>query len=250
MSQSKSKIGAHKIRLSTVDSTNNFAAKLINEGLCDHGSVILAENQTNGRGQRGSEWQSLEKQNILTSFIFEFKSLDPHDLFRVNAYVSIAILDFLNNLNIDASIKWPNDILVNGKKICGILIENKLTGTTLTHSVAGFGLNVNQVEFVDLNAATSLRLENQKEYNIEFLWLDLISSFRKWEDFLISDNKKENLQEMYKNNLFGLNELRRFKIGPKIIQGKIKGIDVQGHLLLEIGEAVHSFQNKEIVYLS
>ena len=72
MSQSNSKIGIQKIRLISVDSTNNFAAKLINDGLAGHGSVILAENQTNGRGQRGSEWQSQEAKNILTSFVFLF----------------------------------------------------------------------------------------------------------------------------------------------------------------------------------
>ena len=97
MSQSNSKIGIQKIRLSSVDSTNNFAAKLINDGIADHGSVILAENQTNGRGQRGSEWQSQKGKNILTSFIFEFQDLDPQFLFRINAFVSIALIDFLEN---------------------------------------------------------------------------------------------------------------------------------------------------------
>ena len=81
MMQINSKIGIHKIRLSSVDSTNNFAAKLIKEGLGAHGSVILAENQTCGRGQRHSEWQSESAKNILTSFIFEFPTLDSSSLF-------------------------------------------------------------------------------------------------------------------------------------------------------------------------
>ncbi|MFL2663928.1 MAG: biotin--[acetyl-CoA-carboxylase] ligase, partial [Crocinitomicaceae bacterium] len=150
MSQSNSKIGIQKIRLISVDSTNNFAAKLINDGLAEHGSVILAENQTNGRGQRGSEWQSQKAKNILTSFVFKFEALDPQFLFRINAFVSIALIDFLNSYGIDAQIKWPNDIMVNSNKICGILVENKLVGNALSYSIAGFGLNVNQIEFEDL----------------------------------------------------------------------------------------------------
>ena len=76
MTRLNSKIGIHKIRLSSVDSTNNFAAKLVNEGLCEHGSVIMADKQTNGRGQRDAEWQSEEKMNLLTSFVFQFKNID------------------------------------------------------------------------------------------------------------------------------------------------------------------------------
>ena len=76
MTRLNSKIGIHKIRLSSVHSTNNFAAKLVNEGLCEHGSVIMADKQTNGRGQRDAEWQSEEKMNLLTSFVFQFKNIE------------------------------------------------------------------------------------------------------------------------------------------------------------------------------
>lgn len=249
MSQNKSKIGIQKIRLNSVDSTNNFAAKLINDGLAEHGSVILSENQTNGRGQRGSEWQSQKAKNILTSFIFKFESLDPEFLFRINAFVSIALIDFLDSYGIDAQIKWPNDIMVNSNKICGILVENKLAGNTLSNSIAGFGLNVNQIEFDRLKNVTSMFLEKNQEFDLDTLWLSIISFFQKWEVFITSKHRAENLHAMYQNNLFGLEEKRRFQVGSEVFEGIIKGVNMHGFLILQIGKETHYFQSKEIVFL-
>ncbi len=249
MSQSKSKIGIQKIRLNSVDSTNNFAAKLINDGLAEHGSVILAENQTNGRGQRSSEWQSQKAKNILTSFIFKFEALDPEFLFRINAFVSIALIDFLNNYGIDAQIKWPNDIMVNSNKICGILVENKLAGNVLSYSIAGFGLNVNQIEFDRLNNVTSMFLEKNQVFDLDTIWLSIISFFQKWEVFITSKHRAENLHAMYQNNLFGLEEKRQFQVGSEVFEGVIKGVNKHGFLILQIGKETHYFQSKEIVFL-
>ena len=249
MSQNNSKIGIQKIRLTSVDSTNNFAAKLINDGIAEHGSVILAENQTNGRGQRGSEWQSQKAKNILTSFIFKFETLDPEFLFRINAFVSIALIDFLDSYGIDAQIKWPNDIMVNSNKICGILVENKLAGNALSYSIAGFGLNVNQIEFDRLNNVTSMFLEKNKEFDLDTLWLSIISFFQKWEVFITSKHRAENLHAMYQNNLFGLGEKRQFQVRSEVFEGVIKGVNMHGFLILQIGKEIHYFQSKEVVFL-
>jgi len=249
MSQNNSKIGIQKIRLTSVDSTNNFAAKLINDGIAEHGSVILAENQTNGRGQRGSEWQSQKAKNILTSFIFKFETLDPEFLFRINAFVSIVLIDFLDSYGIDAQIKWPNDIMVNSNKICGILVENKLAGNTLSYSIAGFGLNVNQIEFDRLNNVTSMFLEKNQEFDLDPLWLSIISFFQKWEVFITSKHRAENLHAIYQNNLFGLGEKRQFQVRSEVFEGVIKGVNMHGFLTLQIGKEIHYFQSKEVVLL-
>jgi len=249
MSQNNSKIGIQKIRLTSVDSTNNFAAKLINDGIAEHGSVILAENQTNGRGQRGSEWQSQKAKNILTSFIFKFETLDPEFLFRINAFVSIALIDFLDSYGIDAQIKWPNDIMVNSNKICGILVENKLAGNSLAYSIAGFGLNVNQIEFDRLNNVTSMFLEKNQEFDLDTLWLSIISFFQKWEVFITSKHRAENLHAIYQNNLFGLGEKRQFQVRSEVFEGVIKGVNMHGFLTLQIGKEIHYFQSKEVVFL-
>ena len=243
MTQINSKIGIHKIRLSSVDSTNNFAAKLINQGLGSHGSVILAENQTNGRGQMQSEWQSETAQNILSSFIFEFSTVDSKTLFDVNNLVSIVLLEFLQLYSLEAQIKWPNDILVGKKKIAGILVENKFLGSKLTHSIVGIGLNVNQLSFPNLNAATSMQLETSQNYSIESLWFSLI------ETFLGSETKRGYLKNIYKNNLFGKDQSRSFMIDNNIVDGTIRGVDAYGRLALELEGKVHYFQNKQLKFL-
>ena len=249
MTQINSKIGIHKIRLSSVDSTNNFAAKLINQGLGSHGSVILAENQTNGRGQMQSEWQSETAQNILSSFIFEFSTVDSQNLFDVNNLVSIVLLEFLQLHSLESQIKWPNDILVGKKKIAGILVENKFLGSKLTHSIVGIGLNVNQMSFPNLDTATSMQLETSKSYSIESLWISLIDTFRKWEGFLETETKRGYLKNIYKNNLFGKDESRSFMIDNEIVNGTIRGVDVNGRLALELEGKMHYFQNKQLAFL-
>ena len=147
MSHSTSLFGSHKIILSDVDSTNNFAAKLINEGLGGHGSVIMAENQSNGRGQQGSIWQSEPKLNLLFSIILCSEQLSKLKPIQINWYVSLCLVDFLKETNISAFIKWPNDIMIGEKKVAGTLIENKFHGSRLKQSIVGVGLNVNQVSF-------------------------------------------------------------------------------------------------------
>ena len=249
MTQINSKIGIHKIRLSSVDSTNNFAAKLINQGLGSHGSVILAENQTNGRGQMQSEWQSEMAQNILSSFIFEFSTVDSQNLFDVNNLVSIVLLEFLQLHSLESQIKWPNDILVGKKKIAGILVENKFLGSQLTHSIVGIGLNVNQMSFPNLDTATSMQLETSESYSIESLWISLIDTFRKWEGFLETETKRGYLKNIYKNNLFGKDESRSFMIDNEIVNGTIRGVDANGRLALELEGKMHYFQNKQLAFL-
>ena len=249
MTRLNSKIGIHKIRLSSVDSTNNFAAKLVNEGLCEHGSVIMAEKQTNGRGQRDAEWQSEEKMNLLTSFVFQFKNIEPQDVFLINAFVSLAIIDFLNEMDLDAQIKWPNDIMVGPNKICGILIENKLSGNKLSHTIAGFGINVNQIDFQKLSGVTSMKLELGSDYNLDQVMNALIVSFRKWELLITSETKRRHLKQMYHNNLFGLDEIKEFQVDTHVVEGKIRGVTDQGHLRLEVKGEIALFRNKEIVYL-
>ena len=138
MKSYNSKIGNQKFILSDVNSTNNFAAKLINDGLGGHGSVIMAENQTNGRGQQGSLWQSSSKLNLLVSLILSSTQLSKVNPISINWYISVCIIEFLKSKKINAKIKWPNDVLVDSLKISGILIENKFLGSNLKSSILSY----------------------------------------------------------------------------------------------------------------
>jgi len=111
--------GNQIFRLDKVDSTNNFAANLIEKGICQNGAVILADEQTEGRGQRDTFWESLAHKNILCSYIYFPDNVSVENLEAFNYCLSIALVNCLKHFQIQATIKWPNDILVNNKKLQG-----------------------------------------------------------------------------------------------------------------------------------
>ena len=130
----------------------------------DNLSVVAARSQTAGRGQRGNSWLSEPGMNLTASLLIRFgeggiPSLDVRDYFRLNVAFSLAMTGYLASRGVPAEIKWPNDIFVHGRKICGVLIENVLAGTTVRSSVIGFGLNLNQTDFPSLANATSVRCQ-------------------------------------------------------------------------------------------
>ena len=148
------------IELDFTDSTNNYAMRLIDGNTAQHGLTIVANRQTNGKGQRGKTWVDEPGQSLLMSIIVVPRHLLAHQ-FMFNASVATAIANVLQKLcnSWQVNIKWPNDIIVNDKKAGGILIENVLRGSNWTHSVIGLGLNIRQEVFPDdLPFATSLKI--------------------------------------------------------------------------------------------
>ena len=247
MKDYNSNIGTQKFILSDVDSTNNFAAKLINDGLGVHGSVIMAENQTNGRGQQGALWQSNSKLNLLVSLILSSTELSKVNPIYINWYVSVCIIEFLKSKKISAQVKWPNDIIVDSLKISGILIENKFAGSNLKSSVVGVGINVSQLKFNGLSA-TSMKLQTGENYSIDVLLDDFIFHLKKNEHFIYLGQNNE-LKERYLSCLFGLNEELIFSSKSKSFRGKIVGVDDAGRLLVDSNGDVLCFQNKEVQFL-
>lgn len=125
-------------------STNDIVRTL---GRCN--TIIVAESQTAGRGQRGNSWESAPKQNLTFSLMITPLCLEAEKQFYISKVASLAVVATLNTLKIEAQIKWPNDIYVGDKKIAGILIENDLTSRGIIgNSIIGIGLNVNQTKFV------------------------------------------------------------------------------------------------------
>lgn len=143
--------------LKTIDSTNSEALRRMGE--LPSGTVLAAYEQTAGRGQRGNTWFSEPGKNLTFSIVLKFPAgfLAAGDAFLLNCLCSVAAVDCLSGFGVVASVKWPNDIFVGGRKICGMLLENGLIGSFVAHSVMGIGMNVFQTEFPLVNA-TSLAL--------------------------------------------------------------------------------------------
>ena len=128
--------------LEEVDSTNRFAKEKAPE--CGK-LMACALRQTAGRGRLGRHWVSPEG-NLYVSFAYE-NTMPPERLAPVTLAVALAVCGTLAELGIPASIKWPNDIYIKGKKVCGILVETVCRGERIPYIVAGIGINVNQREF-------------------------------------------------------------------------------------------------------
>lgn len=152
--------GRHIIRLDSVDSTNNYAAKLVRETNWTDGTVILAEEQTAGKGRNGKQWQSARGSSLTCTYVFKSIQLDLPYLFMINMVAGIAVFETVSRFikNDKIKVKWPNDIYVGNKKIAGILTETQIRGSKLNVAIIGIGLNL---DFSDrsLLQATSLLQE-------------------------------------------------------------------------------------------
>ena len=153
------------IWLDTVDSTNSEALRRLPE--FESGTVIAAREQTAGRGQRGNTWFTEAGQNLTFSIVLKDMKLPATEAHLLNYLASVAVAEFLDGYGVSCSIKWPNDIFVGRGKICGILVENSLSGGEVAASVIGIGININQKEFPQLSNATSLFRCTGNEYDIE-----------------------------------------------------------------------------------
>lgn len=186
----------------SVDSTNNEAKRRI-DSLADL-SVISAVEQTAGRGQRGNIWLSDPGKNLTFSIAVKyggelFADASPENEFVINGIISLSVVELLAVHGIDARIKLPNDIYVNDKKICGILIEHSVLGSSLVHSIIGVGLNVNQLDFDEsLANPTSMLLEVAgDEIHLPSLLEELLDIFLKYAERYSVDE----IQSLYQSKL-------------------------------------------------
>lgn len=223
-------IGRSIIRLESVDSTNNYTANRARENDLRHGAVILAVEQTAGKGQMGAHWRSEAGLNLTFSVFLDNVNLSVERQFLLTKIVSLSLVDLLDNFGVSAKIKWPNDIYVHDRKIAGVLIENTILGKNIARSIVGIGLNVNQKDFGTL-AATSLALEKQTYFSIDDVLFSFIGAFNKRMQVMESPM----IQEEYHRLLYWLGEERKFKDADGVFDGIIRGTTEAGLLEVESG---------------
>lgn len=237
-------IGRNIIRLESVDSTNNYTANRARMDDLPHGAVILAVEQTGGKGQMGAKWTSQPGMNLTFSVFLDNVNLSVERQFILTKIVSLSLVDLLTDLGMPAKIKWPNDIYVNDSKIAGVLIENSLQGNQIKRSIVGIGLNVNQREFGELNA-TSVFLEKQMPVSNDELLFSFISKMNKQ----IHRENDSNLHEDYMNSLFWWNEIHKFEDKNGTFEGKIIDVAADGKLIVERGEVQQQYDLKELKFI-
>lgn len=235
------------IQLSTVDSTNNYAANLLKTTNVVNGTTIMTKRQEKGRGQLGTNWHTAPGKNLILSSII-FPVLKIERAFYLNIAVSLAVNGTLNEFGIESKVKWPNDIYVDGNKIAGILIENQIQGKLINSSILGLGLNVNQLIFPEGIRATSIAIEKGFEFEIEEVFEKYIAELDFYCDLLMQSSFDLLLKKYY-SVLYCYNEICQFKDSNGPFEGRINGIDADGKLqiLSEIG--LKKYDLKEVQFI-
>jgi BirA family transcriptional regulator, biotin operon repressor / biotin---[acetyl-CoA-carboxylase] ligase len=241
-------MGKNLVYVPECHSTNTLASELCQLTSAMEGTIVITDNQTKGRGQRGNSWLSDPHKNLTFSLIVLPTFLRPIDQFNLTIAISLALRDFLTHrISGDINIKWPNDILINGKKVCGILIENTLSRDTIHYSIVGIGLNVNQDSFL-LETATSMKAIALHDFNLSDEW-SLLCEFLERRYLQLRAGRIEELKSDYLSCLFGKGELRRFIDATGETQGVIEGIDQQGKLLIDTQAGIKTYDLKEIRFI-
>jgi BirA family transcriptional regulator, biotin operon repressor / biotin---[acetyl-CoA-carboxylase] ligase len=267
-------------------STNDFLANSPqNTGMASpntEGVVVTTFNQTAGRGQMGNRWLAEPNQNLAYSIRLHPSFLQANEQFHLNKIVALAVHDLIDSeisnfrfqisseekeisdskfqipkeppsnfkLQTPNSIKWANDIYIGDKKVCGILIQNSLSGSRLQSAIVGIGININQLDFPkDINA-TSLRLETGQLFELppfvekltrclEFRYLQLKSA--------VNFNKihEEYLSKMYR---FGVDAIYRRMKDETVFMGKIVGVSATGQLEIMSDRGLELFDIKEVKF--
>lgn len=212
------------------------------------GAIVLSKAQTKGRGQRENSWESEEGKNLTFSLVYFPIELSPSNQFYITLWVSVSLAQALEELKVDnVKIKWPNDILVNEKKICGLLIENGIKGRFITQSIIGIGFNVNQLVFQN-GKATSLSLEKKETFSLEYV-MEVILNNLEDNMRLIEKGDSYKLKTSYLSKLFWRNELKPFYDNEGRFQGTIISVDDLGRLIINKGEKDKIYQHKEVQFL-
>lgn len=188
-----------------LDSTNNEARRTLDA--LDNFSVIATESQTAGRGQGLHTWYATPGRNLTFTVVLKPRGLDARDAIVLTHITTVALVKYLESHGVQARIKWPNDIWVGDKKICGILIENVLDGQFVKASIIGVGLNINEENWpAELPNPVSLKELTGKEYDIRAELETFYKIFCRHAEMIYGEDGRKLLQEEFGKRVFRLPE--------------------------------------------
>lgn len=239
------------IKLGAIPSTNDFLKEKLSKQYLENLTVVVAENQTNGKGQMGSVWEVESVKNLTFSVLIRDLLLDVQSVFHLNVAVAVSIAEALKLFSVpNLAIKWPNDILAENRKIGGILIENILKSDGEIFSVVGIGLNINQSDFKDLPKAGSLFSITGKVFDKEAI-LTAVLERLKLNLALLQSSDYEKFWKIYDAMLFRKGLPSSFEdINGTRFMGIIQGVNSNGMLevLLE-NDTIAAYGIKEVTLL-
>jgi len=260
-------VGTVLYHFTVVDSTNVCAAKLLSQNRLKPGTIVLTDHQTAGQGQIGRDWHSAPGLNLCLSCVL-YPKIHPQQQFQISMAVALAVRETVAAICKERAvcIKWPNDVYVGDLKIAGILIQNAIQGNGITSSIAGIGLNVNEVDFPEhLPNPTSLKVER---YRSLMMNIPTDGHLRNREleihavlDMLVGNLTTRTLQigkdgsqlyEAYQEVLYLRNIPSRFRLSneTETMEGRILRVDPQGQLVIQwLNGTLAKFQHREIEFV-
>ncbi len=241
-------IGKNIYYLTSCHSTNDIAAGKVRSGLDENGDVIMAGEQTAGRGMKGNSWESEPGSNFMLSIILKPVNLSASAQFGLSQCIALGVQRYVSSVvGEGVSVKWPNDIMIGSRKVAGILIENTLRGSSVTSAVVGIGLNVNQKGFSN-PGATSLTLETGAFYSLEKELEPLLLHIEECYGYL-SALPAEQLDRLYSDVMLGLGQIRSFVCGEEHFSGVITGVTPLGKLKMITSCGEREFEVKEVAWV-
>lgn len=217
----------------SVDSTNQQVKRLADQGAA-HGTLVTVESQTSGKGRRGRSWSSPAGTGVWMSFLLR-PSIDPNHASMLTLVAALAVCNAVRDMTgLAAKIKWPNDIVINGKKLCGILTEMSTEELSIHYVVVGIGVNVNQSSFPDeiKQRATSLKQEGGRDYSRAELVCRILEHFEHYYKVFLETEDLEGMSEEYNGKCVNAGqEVCVLNPGGEYT-GVSLGIDSQGDLLV------------------
>lgn len=246
-------VGQNLIKLSEVDSTNNFLKELVSKSEpLPEGTVIMADNQYAGRGQQQNIWHAEPGKNLTFSLYLKPGFLPVVQQFFLNMAISIGVNDGLAKLlGPGVRVKWPNDIYYQDQKIGGILIENMIAGNRIKSSIIGIGVNVNQQHFVPEISSRTVSVYQilHKDVSLKTLLADICSHIES--NYLkLMGTDYLYLRSAYHKRLYRIAESRKYRQNGEVFVGILQGVRDNGMLVLLRDEKEQEYNFKEIEFLN
>lgn len=218
------------LKFSSLDSTQTYLMSS-DLSILPEWTVVIAHEQKKGRGQINNFWETEKGKNLTMSILLKPNFINISNQFLITQVLSLGIYDYLKKYIQDVSIKWPNDIYIGKKKICGILVNNKLQGEEFSYSICGIGLNVNQTTFSLAPNPTSIKIELGEDFDLLNLIYELLDYiFYRYNRLKIDtdiDYKKEYLSRLLNFNIWA-----KYLYEDKSVEAKIVDVNEYGYLKL------------------
>lgn len=218
----------------STDSTNIRAKDFAEKGSV-HGTLVVADEQTMGRGRRGRGWESEKGISIYMSLVLK-PDIEPGNASMLTLVAAMAVAEGIEeSTGLECQIKWPNDVVIHGKKVCGILTEMSTQIDYINHIVIGIGINVHNEEFPEeiRDIATSLYLETGQKQNRALIIEKVWEAFERYYDIYLKTQDMQGLVEVYHQKLVNLGKEVRVLDPKEPYEGRALGITPRGELMVE-----------------